>query len=89
MDSQDLPRLEFGGIHHLPPYSILYAWPHGQHPNDILFEHSQVESLEIPYKGYNFALNLVSIGGLQKKLWASKVARVPISGILGLPSWES
>jgi asparagine synthetase A len=28
-------------------------------------------------------LDLISIGGLQKKLWASKVARVPISRILG------
>jgi hypothetical protein len=36
-------------------------------------------------KGYNFALNLNSIGGLHKKLWPSKLPRVPISGILGLP----
>jgi hypothetical protein len=28
--------------------------------------------------GYNFASNLTSIAGLHKKLWASKVARVPI-----------
>jgi len=25
------------------------------------------------------------IGGLNKKLWASKVIKIPISGILGLP----
>jgi hypothetical protein len=34
--------------------------------------------------GYNFASNLILIGGLKKKLWASKVAKVPISRILGL-----
>jgi hypothetical protein len=36
-------------------------------------------------KGYNFALDLISIGGLHTKLWGPKVARVPILGILGLP----
>jgi hypothetical protein len=36
-------------------------------------------------KGYNFSLDLTSIGGLHTKLRASKVARVPIlgSGSLG------
>ncbi len=36
-------------------------------------------------KGYNFASSLTSIGGLHTKLQASKVARVPILGISGLP----
>jgi len=36
-------------------------------------------------EGYNFALDLISIGGLHTKLWASKVARVLILGILGFP----
>jgi hypothetical protein len=40
-------------------------------------------------KGYNFALDLTLIRGFHKKLWAPKVAGVPISGILGLPTWES
>jgi hypothetical protein len=35
-------------------------------------------------EGYNFALNLTSIEGLHTKLWASKVAGVPILGISGL-----
>jgi hypothetical protein len=39
-------------------------------------------------KGYNFALDLTSIEGMHKKLWASKVVGVPISGISGLPTWE-
>ncbi len=34
-------------------------------------------------EGYNFPLDLTSIEGLHKKLWASKVAGVPISGVLG------
>jgi len=36
-------------------------------------------------KGYNFAWDLTSIGGFHTKLWASKVAGVLISKILGLP----
>jgi hypothetical protein len=36
-------------------------------------------------EGYNFALNLILIEGLHTKLWAPKVARVPILGILGFP----
>ncbi len=36
-------------------------------------------------KGYNFALNLISIEGLHIKLWAPKIAGVLIVGISGLP----
>jgi hypothetical protein len=36
-------------------------------------------------EGYNFTLNLISIGGLHTKLWAPKVAGVPTLRILGLP----
>jgi hypothetical protein len=36
-------------------------------------------------EGYNFALNLISIGGLQTKSWAPKVVRVPTLGISRLP----
>ncbi len=36
-------------------------------------------------KDYNFALDLISIEGLHAKLWAPKVAEVPIVGISGLP----
>ncbi len=39
--------------------------------------------------GYNFSLNFNSIRGLHKELWVSKVTKIPISEILGLPSWES
>jgi len=36
-------------------------------------------------EGYTIALDVTSIGGLHTKLWASKVTRVLILGILGLP----
>ncbi len=36
-------------------------------------------------EGYNFAPNLISIGGLKTKLWGSKVAGVPTLAISGLP----
>jgi hypothetical protein len=36
-------------------------------------------------QGYNFAWDLIAIGGLHKKLCAIKVAEVPIMGISGLP----
>jgi hypothetical protein len=34
-------------------------------------------------KGYNFALDFTSIGGLHTKLWAPKVAKVLKVGVLG------
>jgi hypothetical protein len=37
------------------------------------------------HEGYNFALDLISIGGFHVKLWGPKVARVPTLGISGLP----
>jgi hypothetical protein len=39
-------------------------------------------------KGYNSGLDFIPIGGLQKKLWASKVTKVVMSKILGLSTWE-
>jgi hypothetical protein len=37
--------------HHLPPYNILCAWPHGHHPNGILFQDSQMGVLKFPKLG--------------------------------------
>ncbi len=39
-------------------------------------------------KGYNFALDLASIGGLHKKLWASKIVEVLILRISRFLTWE-
>jgi hypothetical protein len=36
-------------------------------------------------RGYNFALDRIAIGGLQKKLCALKVSGVLVDGISGLP----
>jgi hypothetical protein len=36
-------------------------------------------------KGYNFTLDLISIGGLHVKLWARKVAKVLVMKISGFP----
>jgi hypothetical protein len=41
--------------------------------------------LEISHKGYNFSLELISIGGLHTKLWAPKVVGDPTLGISRLP----
>jgi hypothetical protein len=40
---------------------------------------------KVPHKGYNFALHLISIEGLHTKLWAPKIAGVPILQISRLP----
>jgi hypothetical protein len=36
-------------------------------------------------EGYNFALDLILIGGLKKKLWAPKITEIPSLRISGLP----
>jgi len=40
-------------------------------------------------EGYNFALNNISIKGMHKKLWATKLGRDPILGFSGFLIWES
>jgi len=35
-------------------------------------------------KGYDFDLDLISIGGLHAKVWAAKIVGVPVVGISGL-----
>jgi hypothetical protein len=47
-DSQDSRQPKLGGSHHLPPYSILWAWPWVQHPNVILSRRSQVGVPKFP-----------------------------------------
>jgi hypothetical protein len=51
-DSEDSPWPRLGVSHHLPPYSILYAWPRDQHPNVILSLDSQVGVLKFPKVGF-------------------------------------
>jgi hypothetical protein len=40
-------------------------------------------------KGYNFALDLILIGGLQRKLWAPQSRGSPKFGNFKTPTWES
>jgi len=51
----------------------------GNRPNFLACRWCATYRWEFLNKGYNFASNLTSIGGLHTKLWASKVAGVPIS----------
>jgi hypothetical protein len=50
-NSQDSPWPRLVGSPHLPPYSIICAWPWDQHPNVILFQDSQVRILKFPKLG--------------------------------------
>jgi hypothetical protein len=45
LDTQDSPRPGLGGSHHLPPYSILCAFPRGPHPNGFLSQDSHLQQL--------------------------------------------
>jgi hypothetical protein len=40
-------------------------------------------------EGYNFALDIIPIGGLHTKLWGPKVVGILSLGILGLPFGSS
>jgi hypothetical protein len=52
LDSQNSPRPELGGSHHLPPYNILYVTPRHPHPNGFLSRDSQGGVLKL----YRFGL---------------------------------
>jgi hypothetical protein len=54
------------------------------HPNFLTLKWFATYHWKALDEGYNFALDLTLIGGLQTKLWVSKVAGVPNWGILGL-----
>jgi hypothetical protein len=54
-------------------------------PNFLMFKWSTTYFWKALDEGYKLALDFIAIKGLQTKLWAPKVARVPIVGIPGLP----
>jgi hypothetical protein len=54
-------------------------------PNFFAFRWHATYRWKALNEGYNFILKLISIRGLHTKLWAPKVAKVPIVGILELP----
>jgi hypothetical protein len=54
------------------------------HPNFLACRWRATYHWKALNKGYNFSLNLISIGGLHTKLWAPKVAGFPTLGTLGI-----
>jgi hypothetical protein len=57
----------------------------GNRPNSLVCRQCATYRLKDLDKDYNFAFNLIAIGGLHKKLCALKVVVVPIVAISGLP----
>jgi len=55
------------------------------HPNFLVFKQHVTYHWKTFDKGYNFVLDLTSIEGFHTKLWASKMVKVLILGISGLP----
>ncbi len=57
----------------------------GNYPNFLVCRWRATYRWKFLNEGYNFVLDLNSIEGLQRKLWAPKVAGVPTLGISRLP----
>jgi len=55
------------------------------HPDFLTCRWHAIYHWKILDEGYNFVLDLISIWGLYKKLWAPKVTWVPTMGISGFP----
>jgi hypothetical protein len=54
-------------------------------PNFLTFRWHATYRWKALNEGYNFASDLVPIGGLHTKLWPYKIVGIPILGISGLP----
>jgi hypothetical protein len=63
------------------------SWPLkvGKRPDSLAFRQHVTYRWKALDEGYNFAIDLIAIEGLHRKLCALKVARVPTMGISGLP----
>jgi hypothetical protein len=57
----------------------------GNYPDFLALRWRATYRWEALDESYNFALDIISIGGLHAKLWAPKVAEVPVMGISRLP----
>jgi hypothetical protein len=62
------------------------SWESPPPPDFLAYKWSATYCWKALDQGYNLALDFISIGGLHTKLWAPKVARVPIVQSLGLGS---
>jgi hypothetical protein len=60
----------------------------GNHPDSLGWRWIVTYFWKFLDKGYNFASDLISIGGLHTKLCTPKVVGVPIIGISELPLWS-
>jgi hypothetical protein len=76
-NSQDSPRPELGGSHHLPPYSIFYAWPQGQRPNVILSQDSQVGIPKFPKLGLSQLWQPITLCADLRLKWGPKQSCSP------------
>jgi hypothetical protein len=96
----ELKCLKWAHMTHLDIWNTSYAQKKGwesnwqfdyrplklkNHPDFLAFRWPARYRWKDLEKNYNFASNLISIGGLQRKLWAFKVAWVLGLGISGLP----
>jgi hypothetical protein len=92
--------LKWARIAHLDIYNTSYGQKNGREsncqfdsrplkvrnrPDFVACKRRATYRWKVLDKGYNFASNLIVIGGFHKKLCAFKVARVPIVTISGLP----
>jgi len=92
--------LKWARMTHLSSWNISYGQKKGQksnwqfdsqplkvsnRPDFLVYRWRATYHWKVLDDDYNFALDLTSIEGLHKKLWAPKVARVSTLGISGLP----
>jgi hypothetical protein len=92
--------LKWGRIAHLDICNTSYGQKKGQEPNwqfdsrplkvknqanFLACRHRATYCWKALNEGYDFALNLIAIGGLHMKLCVSKVTGIPIVTISGLP----
>ncbi len=72
LDSQDSPRPELGGSHHLPPYNILCASARGPHPNGFFVPRLQSESPKIAKLGLSQLWNPITLCPDLRSRWGLK-----------------
>jgi hypothetical protein len=69
---------------------LIWLWPLkvGNDPDLLAFRSHVINRWKYFDKCYNFALDLILIGGFYEKLWAAIVIGIPISRLLTSESWD-
>jgi hypothetical protein len=80
-DSQDSPQPRLGGNHHLPPYSILYAFPQGPHLNGFLSQDSQMGVPKLPTLEFPRLCGAITLCADLRLEWGLKQSYNPRSKI--------